>query len=737
MPPRAVKRPSTATTTALKKRPAVRSYDPDAARDPSAALSYDKSGSERLDLEDDDQRFEIEEDAGESLVMEEIGDMSGGNEEDGAGRIDGENVIEEIIEVEVEDEEVEEEEEEVEYVGDEHGDEAHEYEEEHHDVVKERRKRKEFEVFVGGLDRDATEEDLTKVFSQVGTITEVRLLKNPLTQKNKGFAFLRFATVDQARRAIYELKHPVVNGKQCGVAPSQDSDTLFVGNICKTWAKDVLKEKLEYYGVYKYEDLTLVEDVNNEGMNRGFAFLDFSCRADALEACKRLQKRDVVFGTDRTARVAFADTFIEPDDEIMSHVRTVFLDGLPPVWDEDRVKNHLKKFGNIEKVELARNMPAAKRTDFGFVTFDSHDAAVACVNGVNTEFSEGDRKLKVRARLSRPRQRGKSARQARGGYIVTHGSGRGGRDPWGSSSSRGDPYRSMDRGGRSIRSHGYIDGGPSRSYGSRDRHEVPYGVRSGRQFSPQERSYVRRSTGNGRTSSKRDYILDEEFFSRPSEFERVPIDGHPYRDVYPSRGSGYLRSPPRKVSHAAARRPPPRDNYGYDVYMERPLNYHDGHLSDYTSNPSTKRPYSDIEEVHPRYAEAPVRQSRACFDYGGSSSDLPYSDKSYTSNSTSQYVRLGHGSRYVYDEDSRRSAGHSHELYDTRPTVGYRRGSVMTDKISRRDAERMSSRYRRDYVSGDYVPSQSDRAAGEYPLEYSTRQLDDEYISGRSSSSYY
>jgi len=35
-------------------------------------------------------------------------------------------------------------------------------------------------------------------------------LKNPVTHKNKGFAFLRFATVEQARRAIYELKHPMV-----------------------------------------------------------------------------------------------------------------------------------------------------------------------------------------------------------------------------------------------------------------------------------------------------------------------------------------------------------------------------------------------------------------------------------------------------------------------------------------------------------------------------------------------
>lgn len=85
-----------------------------------------------------------------------------------------------------------------------------------------------------------------------------------------------------------------------------------------------MKDKLAYYGVDKYEDLTLVEDTKNEGMNRGFAFLDFSSRADALEACKRLQKRDVVFGTDRTARVAFADTFIEPDDEIMSQVYAYF-----------------------------------------------------------------------------------------------------------------------------------------------------------------------------------------------------------------------------------------------------------------------------------------------------------------------------------------------------------------------------------------------------------------------------
>lgn len=75
-------------------------------------------------------------------------------------------------------------------------------------------------------------------------------------------------------------------------------------------------------------------------------------------------------------------------------VRTIFIDGLPAAWDEDRVKEHLKRFGRIEKVELARNMPAAKRNDFGFITFDIHDAAVRCVEAINdSEIGDGDKKV--------------------------------------------------------------------------------------------------------------------------------------------------------------------------------------------------------------------------------------------------------------------------------------------------------------------------------------------------------
>lgn len=195
------------------------------AEEDEARESAEEYGrDERLDLEYNDPEYEPEEYDDREMEQEDAGDLVHGHEDSP----EEEHIIEEeevdMVEEELEDthEELEGEEE----YDDDHGGEDHEHEherehghehpemldveEEHHDAFKERRKRKEFEVFVGGLDKDATEDDLRKVFSAVGEVTEVRLMMNPQTKKNKGFAFLRFATVEQAKRAVTELKNPMV-----------------------------------------------------------------------------------------------------------------------------------------------------------------------------------------------------------------------------------------------------------------------------------------------------------------------------------------------------------------------------------------------------------------------------------------------------------------------------------------------------------------------------------------------
>ncbi|KAH7519943.1 hypothetical protein FEM48_Zijuj08G0091000 [Ziziphus jujuba var. spinosa] len=293
-------------------------------------------------------------------------------------------------------------------------------------IVKERKIKKEREIFVGGLDRDAVEEDVRRVFEKIGEIVQVRLHKSSSTNKNKGYAFVEYTKKEHARRALLEMKNPVICGKRCGTAPSEDNDTLFLGNICNTWTKEAIKQKLKDYGVEGVESITLVPDVQHEGLSRGFAFIEFSCHGDAMLAYKRLLKADAIFGhPERTAKVAFAEPLREPDPEVMAQVKSVFVDGLPPHWDEERVREQFKGYGEIVRIFLARNMFSAKRKDFGFVDFSTHEAAVACINAVNnTELDDGNSKIKVKARLSNPLPKTQAVKGGMsGGFRIGHGSG--------------------------------------------------------------------------------------------------------------------------------------------------------------------------------------------------------------------------------------------------------------------------------------------------------------------------
>ncbi|EPS63657.1 hypothetical protein M569_11127, partial [Genlisea aurea] len=627
---------------------------------------------EKLDLEDNDPDYEPEEYSG----VDDEREIEKGHQdavvcvEEDPDEVIVEDEGHDIEELEdVNDEPEEEEEEEEDQVVEGHAEMVDAAEdEEHNDVFKERRKRKEFEIFVGGLDKDATEGDLRKVFSEVGEVTEVRLMMNAQTKKNKGFAFLRFASVDQAKRACTQLKNPLIHGKQCGVTASQDSDTLFLGNICRAWTKETLKEKLKRYGVENIEDLTLVEDSNNAGMNRGFAFLEFSSRSDAMDAFKRLQKGDVVFGVDRPAKVSFADSFIDPGDEIMAQVKTVFVDGLSASWDEEHVKGLLKQYGKIEKVELARNMPSARRKDFGFVTFDTHDAAVTCAKSINNEdLGEGDNKAKVRARLSRPLQRGKGKQVGRGDTRTGHGSSRGGRkSSWSHCSTRDS---SLHRSSRGTVSH------PTPPVDIHERRPFMSVHARTRPAAPLPRPYDRRPpiSPYSKGDARRDYGHHEELHPRgrqPVDFSfRAASDRRPpYRDNnYVSRASRYPDMPRDGASRSATRRSYVDDGY-VPRYERPPLNYRECDVREYDSISGSKRTFATMDDVPPRYKESGMRHSRPRLDYEfGSGNAPPHYNDAYVERRLS--IGYGGSRSSMSSQES-----HRHQYNGRQGSMGYSGG---------------------------------------------------------------
>ncbi|VAI41001.1 unnamed protein product [Triticum turgidum subsp. durum] len=442
------------------------------------------------------------------------------------------------------------------------------------DMAKNRQRKKELEIFVGGLDREAVEEDIRKVFAQVGDVVEVRLHKDPSTNKNKGFAFVRFANKQQVARALAEVKNPMIHGKRCGVAASEDNDTLFLGNICNTWTKEAIKKRLLDYGVEGVQSLTLVPDTQNEGQSRGFAFLEFSCHADAMLAFKRLQQPDALFGhPERTAKVAFAEPIKEADAEVMAQVKSVFIDGLPPYWDEERVKNRFRAYGVIERVVLARNMSSAKRNDFGFVNFSTHEEALACIEATNnTELGDdGKAKLKVRVRLSNPLPKSQAVKgEMSGGFRIGHPGSGFNRPGRGFNRDRAAPRREGFHGDRGFNNHTPGRGARFNSAYSNNSFEASPSDFRARQAPPAFRG------GRWEPSSGR-----HDFFDR-------------------GQGRGY-HHPPRGPTFE------PEGDFGRP-FGENPYLYED-------VRHSAKRPYSHMEPGPPGYFEHGPPRVRPRFDH--------------------------------------------------------------------------------------------------------------------------
>ncbi|GMH19706.1 hypothetical protein Nepgr_021547 [Nepenthes gracilis] len=287
-------------------------------------------------------------------------------------------------------------------------------------LLPDRRKEKELEIFIGGLHKDTVEEDLIEIFGKFGEISIARIAKHLKTNKSKGFAFIQYATAEQTERALSELKHGIeVKGKHAKISLSQGNNTLYIGNICKTWTKEHVLEKLKDLGIEEIEEIYLPEDPKSDGKIKGFAFLGFCNHSDAMAALQQLRKADAVFGRDSSAKVAFAQTPLNPRDGNLSQVRTVYVGGLSDSWDKAKLKRICGLYGDIEKVMLSHDL-RSKRKDFGFVTFKTRENALACVQGLNNDQIDGE--VKVNAMIVRPHFKGRLPKQrSSGGFKESFG----------------------------------------------------------------------------------------------------------------------------------------------------------------------------------------------------------------------------------------------------------------------------------------------------------------------------
>jgi cold-inducible RNA-binding protein len=68
-------------------------------------------------------------------------------------------------------------------------------------------------LFVGNLSFNLTENDLQDAFGQFGTVTEVNLMLDRVTNRPRGFAFVTMSSKEEAEKAIQGLNGKPLDGR--------------------------------------------------------------------------------------------------------------------------------------------------------------------------------------------------------------------------------------------------------------------------------------------------------------------------------------------------------------------------------------------------------------------------------------------------------------------------------------------------------------------------------------------
>ena len=81
------------------------------------------------------------------------------------------------------------------------------------------------ELYVGNISQRVTEEDIVKLFSLVGTVTSIRLIRDAVSDEFKGCGYIRMSTIAQAKDAVETLDGALLVDKVITVSPARPNPT--------------------------------------------------------------------------------------------------------------------------------------------------------------------------------------------------------------------------------------------------------------------------------------------------------------------------------------------------------------------------------------------------------------------------------------------------------------------------------------------------------------------------------
>ncbi|VDP02689.1 unnamed protein product [Soboliphyme baturini] len=138
-------------------------------------------------------------------------------------------------------------------------------------------------IFIGGITLNTTDDDLKEFYSQWGEITDVVVMRDPSTNRSRGFGFVTYADPEMVNAAMGARPH-VIDGKEVEPKRAMPKDVmnrpeahlsvkkLYVSGIKDDHTEEMLRDYFASFGNILEIEIKLDQVT---GKKRGFAFVTF------------------------------------------------------------------------------------------------------------------------------------------------------------------------------------------------------------------------------------------------------------------------------------------------------------------------------------------------------------------------------------------------------------------------------------------------------------------------------
>ncbi|KAL8113766.1 polyadenylate-binding protein 6-like [Apium graveolens] len=239
-------------------------------------------------------------------------------------------------------------------------------------------------LYVGDLDPEVTQMDLTRLFGRVGPLNSVRLCRNRDYPFNSlCYAYVNFIYPPHASEALEALNYYKLKGKSMRIMWSQRDPLARKNGVANLYVKNLDSSitNARLHTIFsKYGTILSCKVAEENGKSKGFGFVQFDFEDSALSAIAALHQSFL------EGKQLYVSKFIKKSEREntceKSNFTNLYVKYLSEDVTEDVLRERFSEYGNISSVVIMKDSAGVSK-GFGFVGFNLHEDAKKAMEALN------------------------------------------------------------------------------------------------------------------------------------------------------------------------------------------------------------------------------------------------------------------------------------------------------------------------------------------------------------------